>query len=318
VASAKEAWLVDAQGRRFSLAGPAPIRLGRASDNAIVLADPTVSQHHALISYENGSPYLRDLESVNGTFINDVAVQHGELTDGCEVRLGNTRLTYRQSSIIAASRRWIAVAAGIAALLIIVAIGHALVSKSSSPAGRSAPAEQSAGGTGNMFAAGNDYVLPEASSDFIGNWCGWDRVAACQPPGSCRDVEAPEGISFTGGGGEPVTLHTQLMGSANDTVSDIAVHSQGPHTVHITFVETIKQPNGQANQIVNISQNIVSTDPATVNDTETRSLANDPSYTETMHAELHKCTDQFARTSDQWYKQHNLVQRGTLDGKLSP
>jgi ABC transport system ATP-binding/permease protein len=47
------------------------IRLGRAPDNHFILDAPSVSRHHAILSYEHGSqPVLTDLGSTNGTFVN--------------------------------------------------------------------------------------------------------------------------------------------------------------------------------------------------------------------------------------------------------
>lgn len=47
------------------------IRLGRSPDNNFILDGPSVSRHHAVLSYENGSqPVLTDLGSTNGTFVN--------------------------------------------------------------------------------------------------------------------------------------------------------------------------------------------------------------------------------------------------------
>jgi ABC-type multidrug transport system ATPase subunit/pSer/pThr/pTyr-binding forkhead associated (FHA) protein len=47
------------------------IRLGRAPDNNFIFDAPSVSRHHALLSYENGAqPVISDLGSTNGTFVN--------------------------------------------------------------------------------------------------------------------------------------------------------------------------------------------------------------------------------------------------------
>ena len=47
------------------------IRLGRAPDNNFILDAPSVSRHHAVLSYEHGAqPVLTDLGSTNGTFVN--------------------------------------------------------------------------------------------------------------------------------------------------------------------------------------------------------------------------------------------------------
>jgi pSer/pThr/pTyr-binding forkhead associated (FHA) protein len=65
----KEAWLTDAQGRQLIIKPHGATRLGRSFENDVVLEDSTVSQRHAVISFDAGHSFLRDLGSRNGTFI---------------------------------------------------------------------------------------------------------------------------------------------------------------------------------------------------------------------------------------------------------
>ena len=54
--------------------------------------NPSVSRHHATITYENGSYYIMDNKSTNGTRIEGVRVppyEKVELTDGAILTLGN-------------------------------------------------------------------------------------------------------------------------------------------------------------------------------------------------------------------------------------
>jgi len=67
-------------GHSFPIYGTATI--GRGSDNSIVLQDQFVSAAHAQLTYREGSWWLADLGSRNGTFVN------GERVNG-EVRLGD-------------------------------------------------------------------------------------------------------------------------------------------------------------------------------------------------------------------------------------
>ena len=47
------------------------IRIGRASDNDIVLIHPSVSRNHLELFYDGeGNVFLTDLNSANGTFVN--------------------------------------------------------------------------------------------------------------------------------------------------------------------------------------------------------------------------------------------------------
>lgn len=56
------------RGKKIEI-GLAPIRLGRAADNELVLADPFVSSHHCSIYFEEGQLWVADLASTNGSFI---------------------------------------------------------------------------------------------------------------------------------------------------------------------------------------------------------------------------------------------------------
>jgi hypothetical protein len=75
-------------GLAFPL-GDTPLRLGRAPTNEVVLSEGTVSWHHAVVWVEGGLPWVRDLGSRNGTFVNDEPVRGGQrLASGDRVRIG--------------------------------------------------------------------------------------------------------------------------------------------------------------------------------------------------------------------------------------
>ncbi|MDP2173490.1 MAG: FHA domain-containing protein [Candidatus Cloacimonadaceae bacterium] len=63
--------------------------LGRAADNGIVLADKTVSSHHASITYVEGYFVLEDIGSTNGVFINGNKTQIYRLENDCSFKLGS-------------------------------------------------------------------------------------------------------------------------------------------------------------------------------------------------------------------------------------
>jgi len=50
-------------------------KVGRASDNDIVMEESTISRYHAKLQYEKGSWYISDLDSTHGTFLNGISVQ---------------------------------------------------------------------------------------------------------------------------------------------------------------------------------------------------------------------------------------------------
>jgi hypothetical protein len=69
--------------------GEVPLSIGRGPTNDLVLADDAVSWHHAQLWLEGGHPWLRDLGSRNGTFVNGQRCMGAQrLSDGDTVRLG--------------------------------------------------------------------------------------------------------------------------------------------------------------------------------------------------------------------------------------
>lgn len=88
------AGLRDTAGRRFPLQAAAT-RIGRRSDNDIVLNDDDVSRHHAVIIDTGTSFLITDLRSANG-----VEVQHqrirtsANLADGDHIRIGTHEFTF--------------------------------------------------------------------------------------------------------------------------------------------------------------------------------------------------------------------------------
>lgn len=70
--------------------------LGRADDNDVVLVADEVSRHHAVITRRGDGYLLRDLESLNGTYVNRQQVIERILSDKDEVWLGSKcRMVFR-------------------------------------------------------------------------------------------------------------------------------------------------------------------------------------------------------------------------------
>ncbi len=87
--------LVDVNGRRYELRPKAPTTLGRAIDNDIVIADASVSRHHASIVPQDGGFALRDLASQNGTFVGGQRIDGTRpLANGDDVRLGDAPFVF--------------------------------------------------------------------------------------------------------------------------------------------------------------------------------------------------------------------------------
>jgi DNA-binding NtrC family response regulator len=73
---------------------PAPLTIGSAADNDLVLDDPHVSGKHALLAPVDGGFELRDLGSTNGSFVQGVAVSSAQLQPGVLITLGTTMLRF--------------------------------------------------------------------------------------------------------------------------------------------------------------------------------------------------------------------------------
>ncbi len=72
------------------------IRIGRQSDNDLVLADPGISRHHAEVINTNGTCTLHDMGSTNGTYVNGSVVGEHALRDGDRISLGSTVVEFRR------------------------------------------------------------------------------------------------------------------------------------------------------------------------------------------------------------------------------
>lgn len=75
-------------GTRYTL-GEVPVVLGRSSDCDIRINDYSVSRRHARIQPVADGYLAVDLQSTNGTFVNDVAASMCKLKDGDYLRVGN-------------------------------------------------------------------------------------------------------------------------------------------------------------------------------------------------------------------------------------
>ena len=79
----------------FRLSGA--LEIGRADSCQVRLEDTYASQHHARLSARDGSWFLEDLGSTNGTYLNDRRVQASQqVRSGDVVRIGKTVLELRR------------------------------------------------------------------------------------------------------------------------------------------------------------------------------------------------------------------------------
>ncbi|MBI1831723.1 MAG: GGDEF domain-containing protein [Planctomycetes bacterium] len=75
-------------GTRYPI-GDTPIVIGRARDCEIRISDHSVSRRHARIQPGADGFYAVDLQSTNGTYINDMPASMYKLKDGDYLRVGN-------------------------------------------------------------------------------------------------------------------------------------------------------------------------------------------------------------------------------------
>lgn len=82
------------EGHKYIVKSDAPILVGRSEEANIRIAyDEFCSRRHALIYWENEKCYIKDLESTNGTNVNDTKIQSAvELNNNDIIKLGNTVL----------------------------------------------------------------------------------------------------------------------------------------------------------------------------------------------------------------------------------
>jgi pSer/pThr/pTyr-binding forkhead associated (FHA) protein len=69
--------------------------IGRASDNDLSLAEPSVSAQHCVIAKVGESWILRDLDSTNGTQVNGAKVREWSLNPGDVIVIGSKRIVFR-------------------------------------------------------------------------------------------------------------------------------------------------------------------------------------------------------------------------------
>ncbi len=90
--------LIDRQsGRTYTVSAPSCI-IGRGrTRGGVLLRDPNVSRRHAEITYQDGVWRICDLNSTNGTLVNDVDIDECILRDGDLITLGLVNLEFRES-----------------------------------------------------------------------------------------------------------------------------------------------------------------------------------------------------------------------------
>lgn len=89
-------------GKRFALREK--FRIGRATDNDLILKDHLVSRYHAEILRTDKGFQIRDLGSKNGFQLNGSAATEGQLNQGDHLRIGQTVLAFETPKEVQGAR----------------------------------------------------------------------------------------------------------------------------------------------------------------------------------------------------------------------
>jgi len=74
--------------------GSSAVTIGRLPNNTVAIDNPAVSGQHARVTVAGGQVIVEDLNSRNGTFVNNQAVTKHPLQEGDVIRIGKHTLTY--------------------------------------------------------------------------------------------------------------------------------------------------------------------------------------------------------------------------------
>ena len=85
------------EGARFSLTSSDSF-IGRHPESTICLDDVTVSRRHAHVERAGDAVVLRDLGSLNGTYVNQERIEEAVLSHGDEVQIGRYRMVFFESA----------------------------------------------------------------------------------------------------------------------------------------------------------------------------------------------------------------------------
>jgi pSer/pThr/pTyr-binding forkhead associated (FHA) protein len=84
------------RGAQRSLQARAPLEIGRSKQSGIPLHDSEVSRRHARLAAHDGTLFVEDLGSKNGTFLNGRRVTESiEVREGDAIDVGTTRLVVK-------------------------------------------------------------------------------------------------------------------------------------------------------------------------------------------------------------------------------
>ncbi len=81
-------------GRQYKL--EAETSIGRGAENTIVLDMDNVSRQHARVLSKKDGFYIEDLNSTNGSYVNDIEIKYERLRNGDLLKIGGAILKFLQ------------------------------------------------------------------------------------------------------------------------------------------------------------------------------------------------------------------------------
>ena len=104
--SSKDAGLVVINGvdlgKKYSLTQRSTL-IGRSSKVDIQVDEDSISRNHAVIENHGDRIFVRDLDSTNGTYVNDRSISHHTLMDGDQLKIGRTIFKFLSGSNVEAA-----------------------------------------------------------------------------------------------------------------------------------------------------------------------------------------------------------------------
>ncbi|CAN5329646.1 hypothetical protein BH24ACT19_BH24ACT19_17300 [soil metagenome] len=98
--------LVIDDDKTYPLEGRGPWSVGRSEENDIVISDPNVSRRHARLSRLENGFMVEDLESTNGTLLDDAPIDRERIEGGDKLTFGGITTRFvREAGDRASSRR---------------------------------------------------------------------------------------------------------------------------------------------------------------------------------------------------------------------
>lgn len=71
------------------------MKIGTGDDCEVKINRKTISRHHAMLVSENGKYQISDLNSKNGTFVNNFQIYNRQIIDGDIIKFGDAEFKFK-------------------------------------------------------------------------------------------------------------------------------------------------------------------------------------------------------------------------------